>query len=101
MYKCVKFIVLLKHTLKNKHLIIMLKKKKTFQLLGILTKKKKKDHNSRRTYIKGGKKKKDLKMTFFDVFLGFTKTTSFSASLSWTLSFLCFFRKIKKHSKHN
>ncbi len=48
MYKCVKFIVLLKHTLKNKHLIITLKK--NFPITRDINKEKKKVHNSRRTY---------------------------------------------------
>ena len=51
MYKCVKFIVLLKHTLKSKHLIITIKKKKNFPITRDINKEKKKRvHNSRRTY---------------------------------------------------
>ena len=61
MYKCVKFIVLLKHTLKNKHLIITLKKKKKIPITRDINKEKKKVHNSRRTYIKGGEGKKKKK----------------------------------------
>ena len=68
MYKCVKFIVLLKHTLKNKHLIITLKKKK-IPITRDINKEKKKVHNSRRTYIKGGKKKKISKRCFLTFFL--------------------------------
>ena len=78
--KCVKFILLLKHTLKNKHLIITRKKKKKkkkpFPITRDINKENKKVHNSRMMYIKGEKKKtlKSLKRRCFDVFLSFTKT---------------------------
>ena len=72
--KCVKFILLLKHTLKNKHLIITLKKKKSFPITRDINKENKKVHNSHSMYIKGEEKKKTtkaLKTTLFWCFSWF------------------------------
>ena len=74
---------IIKARLKKQTLNNYAKKKKKIPITRDINKEKKKVHNSRRTYIKGGegkKKKKttkELKTTFFDVFLGFTKMTSF------------------------